>query len=149
MTRESHNTFKRTSALVASNKTADANGVSLDTKGYESVELAVNVGVSGDTLSGSLYIELEVEHADDNGSGSPGTFTDVADVDLTNVVVGTNPGTFAKIDDPAEDDAVYSVGYIGQKQWIRVVANITGTHTNGTPSAGVAILGHARHNPPA
>lgn len=122
--------------------TADVTGDTVDTLGYGSVMLAVPVGASGDTLSGSVKIELEVEESDDNS-----TWTDVADADLHNAVTGTNTGTFAVIDDPAEDDAVYVTGYRGAKRYVRIIANLTGTHTNGTEIAGVAILGHPSFSP--
>ena len=129
-------------ALDAAVLTADANGNTVDRQGFDSVALAASVGVSGDTLSGSVKIELEVEHAEDDGTGSPDTWEDCADTDLLNSVAGTNPGTFAVIDDPAEDDLVYATGYIGDRRFVRVVANLTGTHTNGTPVSAVAVLGH-------
>ena len=122
--------------------TADANGNGIDTRGFDSVMLAASVGASGDTLSGSVKIELELEESDDDT-----TYTDVADSDLLNAVDGTNDGTFAVIDDPAEDDAVYLTGYRGTKRYVRVVVNVTGTHTNGTPIGAVAILGHPHLTP--
>jgi hypothetical protein len=122
--------------------TADGNGATIDTRGYDSVMLVAALGATGDTLSGSVKIELEVEHSDDGSSWS-----DCADADLHKVVTGTNTGTFAVIDSNTEDQAVYSTGYRGTKRYVRMVANLTGTHTNGTEIAGVAILGHAHGEP--
>tara|TARA_R110000796_G_scaffold27008_4_gene74637 strand:+ start:3239 stop:3682 length:444 start_codon:yes stop_codon:yes gene_type:complete len=122
--------------------TADANSASVDLDGYESLCLLVNVGESGDTLSGSVYIELEVEESVDDS-----TWTDVADADLTNYLAGTNDGTFALVDAAAEDDARFIVGYKGTKQYVRVVINVTGTHTNGTPIAVTGVLGTPRVSP--
>lgn len=127
-------------ALAAQVLTADADGVDVDLQGYEGAQVIAVVGASGDTLSGSVYVELEVEESDDGV-----TYTDVADADLVNVVAGTNDGTFAKVDDPAEDDAVYHTAYIGAKRYIRVVANLTGTHTNGIPVGVLVNRGHGRH----
>lgn len=134
-------------ALETQTLTGDANGDTIDTQGFDSVALAVAVGQSGDTLSGSLKIELEVEHADDDGTGSPDTWEDCADDDLLNFVSGTNNGTFAVIDDAAEDQQVYATGYKGDRRFVRVVANLTGTHTNGTPVGAVAIKGHPHFSP--
>lgn len=116
--------------------TADANCSSVDLKNYGVCRFLVAVGESGDTLSGTVYIELEVEESDDDSS-----FTDVANAHLSASVTGANVGTFAKIDAPAEDDALYTVEYRGHKRYARVVVNVTGTHTNGTPIAVVAALG--------
>lgn len=127
--------------------TASANGSGVDLQGFEGALIAVLVGESGDTLNGSNHIQLEVEHADDDGAGSPDSWEDCADADLVEVVAGSNTGTFAKIDDATEDDAVYHTAYIGSKRHIRVVANLTGTHSTGTPLGAVVVRGFGRHQP--
>jgi len=124
--------------------TADANGASVDMKGYNSVAFYALIGESGDTLSGSVYIELEVEESTDNS-----TFTDAPDADVRGSVAGTNVGTFGKIDDAAEDDAVYSCQYIGGQRYVRPVINVTGTHTNGTPIGILAVRSKAQVLPVA
>lgn len=108
--------------------TSDTNCTSVDMKGYDEVMFLVNIGESGDTLSASVKIELEVEESDDNS-----TFTDVADADLVNYVAGTNDGCFGVIDAAAEDDAIFITAYRGDARYVRVVLNLTGTHSNGTP----------------
>ena len=47
--------------LIAQTVTADTNCTSIDLKNISEAGFSVNVGNSGDTLSGSVYIELEVE----------------------------------------------------------------------------------------
>jgi hypothetical protein len=126
--------------LTAAVRTADANGASVDRKGYDGVLFQWSIGVSGDTLSGSVYSELELEHSDDNS-----TFTDCADANLSASVTGNNTGTAAKIDDAAEDDVIVTVAYLGTKRYVRPVYNITGTHTNGTPTSCVAIQNRAKY----
>ena len=113
--------------------TADVTSEAIDLAGFNAVNIAVLVGESGDTLSGSVKVELEVQESDDDS-----TYTACADADITNAVTGTNTGTFAVIDAAAEDDACYQVKYKGNKQYVKVVANLTGTHTNGTPLGAVA-----------
>lgn len=135
--RDLYNHLQVTQVLDPATLTADANSASVDTRGFDSLMFAAAVGESGDTLSGSVYLELEVEESDDNS-----TWTDVADADLHNSVSGNNTGTFGVIDAAAEDDAVYVTGYKGNKRYVRVVANLTGTHTNGIPVGVVAVQGH-------
>jgi hypothetical protein len=131
-----YHTAKALMALVAATRTADANGATIDRQGGEDLTLVANVGVSGDTLSGSVKILLEVEHSDDGS-----TWTDCADADILGAVTGgATTGTFAVIDDPAEDDAVYTCAYVGGKRYVRIVDNLVGTHTNGTPISAVALL---------
>jgi len=114
--------------------TADADGASVDLLGYDRVVFYALVGESGDTLSGSVKIELEVEESSDDSS-----FTDVADAHLTQYVAGTNDGCFALIDAAAEDDAVYMTEYRGSERYVRPVINVTGTHSNGTPIGILAL----------
>ena len=144
-----YNIFNVQQVIDPANTTTDVNGDTVDLQGYEGVLLAVSVGESGDSLSGSVKIELEVEHADDDGNGSPDTWTDVADDDLLNFVAGTNDGCFGVIDAAAEDDAVYTTSYIGTKRYVRVVANLVGSHSTGTPIGAIAVKGFGRHQPSA
>ena len=114
--------------ITAEVLTADADGAGIDLQGYEGCLFVANVGVSGDTLSGAVIIELELEESDDDS-----TYTDVADADMIGAVAGTNDGCWAFIDDPAEDDVVVKAQYLGKLQFVRAVVNVTGTHSNGTP----------------
>ena len=114
--------------------TADVDSASVDMQGYNSCMFVVNVGESGDTLSGSVYLELEVEESTDDS-----TFTDAADADVRGYVAGNNDGCFGVIDAAAEDDAVFTCQYTGNARYARVVLNVTGTHTNGIPVSVTAI----------
>lgn len=143
-TRDLHNNLKTvvTRKPGTAAATADFNGTAVDTLGFEGVEVFVYMAASGDTLSGSVYTTLELEESNDNT-----TFTDVAEVDMIGAIDGTTTGAFAVIDDPAEDDALFRVGYVGNKRYVRVVVNVTGTHTNGTAYTTWAVLGHGRQMP--
>jgi hypothetical protein len=102
--------------------------VGFDTQDDMGLMAVVNMGLSADTLSGTNKIELSWQESDDNA-----TFTAVADADMTGPVTGTATGTFAVVDDPAEDETCYKSGYKGNKRYARVNINFSGTHTNGTP----------------
>ena len=122
--------------------TADANGASVDLLGYKGVTFVANVGESGDTLSTSVYVELELEDSADDS-----TFADCADAEVTNSVTGNNTGTFAKIDAAAEDDAFYETTYKGAARYVRPVINVSGTHTNGIPISITAFRFGATYKP--
>jgi hypothetical protein len=126
--------YKVTPLIVNAVKNSDTNCTGVATKGYSETCFVVDMGNSADTLSGSNYIELEVEESADNSS-----YTDVANANLVNYVTGTNTGTFAKVDDPAEDSTVFMTGYRGNAAYARVVLNFTGTHSTGTPISVLAI----------
>lgn len=136
------NNLKVTSLSLAAVRNADLNSTAVDMQGYESVTFLVAMGNSADTLSTTNKIELEVEESDDNSA-----FTDCANADIVTAVTATNTGTFLLVDDPAEDSNVFKVGYIGNKRYVRVVVNFSGTHTTGTPMAIVAVQGNPNYAP--
>lgn len=144
MLRELVGKLKLVSSLLPAVRTADANGSAADLQGYDSAEIVAHIGLSGDTLSGSVKMEVEVEHSDDNSSWS-----DCADADLSSTVTGTNTGTIAVIDAAADDEQIYKSGYKGNKRYVRVVFNYTGTHTNGLPASAMIIAGHPHQAPVA
>lgn len=123
--------------------TADQNGVGVDRQGFDSVEHVAYVGITGDTLSGSVKVDLRLQHSDDNSAWSDVTEAkDVLQSTTAPYVAITSTGIFATVDDNAEDDAVYRIGYRGPKRYSRVVADFTGTHTVGIEVALLAIKGN-------
>lgn len=131
-------------SLAAAVRNAAADGTGVDLKGYESATVIVDVGAEGDTLSGSVYFELSLEHSDDNI-----TFTDCAQADIVDGTIAAG-GIFLKLDgtaggDPDTAGLIYRVGYVGGKRYLRVVIAKTGTHTNGTPIGAMVVRGDARH----
>lgn len=144
MIRDFASDLKITQSLVTATKTADANCTGVSMVGYSSVAFIVTMGDSGDTLSGSVKWELEIEESDDNS-----TYTDAPNASVRNYVTGTNTGTFAVIDAPSEDSTVFIGQYTGTKKYCRCVLNSTGTHTNGTPIGVIAIRSGANVLPVA
>lgn len=127
------------STLVPAVRTADANGATVDLKGFEAATVVIHCGAEGDTLSSTVFIEFKVQHSD-NGSD----WAAVAQADIVGATVATG-GVIAKLADNADAPAVIKAGYIGGKRYIRVVDDRTGTHTNGTPTQAVVVRGMPRH----
>ena len=78
-----------------------------------------------------------------------GSYTDGADYEYVSFTASgtltvTRGGFF---DANAETPQVTVVGYTGGKRYVRVVADFTGTHSNGTPIAASVIKGHPIHAP--
>lgn len=123
-------------APILGNNTTEGggSGTGFSMKGYNSCLILYQFGISGDTLSGSVFVQAVLEHADDNGSGAAGTY---AAVPAASIV-----GTLPLVDDPAEDPAIHAVAYLGGKEWVRPSMAFTGTHTNGIPIAITALRGH-------
>jgi hypothetical protein len=143
-----HNNIKVVGAYAPIIITADADGGTVDRQGFESVEHVVFLGATGDTLSGSVYAELVLQHSD-NGS----TWVDVTSAD--DVLVGNDGvsaapdanGVFATIDANAEDERHFRIGYRGGKRYSRVQCDLTGSHSNGIEFCAIGILGHPHQAP--
>ena len=120
--------------------TADANGTGIDLKGFESATIVVNTGIEGDTLSSSVKIDFKLEDSDDDSTYAA----------VTSGIIDASAnasGIFLTLDANGETPQVSWVGYTGGKRYVRVVADFTGTHTNGTPIAASVIKGHPIHAP--
>ena len=130
MIRDLENNIRFDTLLAPINLTADSNTAAVDMLEYRYAGFYGMIGASADTLSGSVYILLELEESTDNS-----TYTDVADADITNAVTGLNTGTFAKIDAADEDAMIYMCEYKGSARFVRAVVNLVGSHSSGTPIA--------------
>ena len=124
-------------------KTSDETGDTVDGRGFESILHIVQFGAEGDTLSGSVYMDLILEDSPNDSD-----WTVVTSADDVNINSGsydgvvTNPdsnGIFATINTSAEADKVYAIGYRGTERYSRVRNDLTGSHTNGTPTAMMAL----------
>ena len=120
---------------------SDTNGTGIDLQGFESATIVVDTGAEGDTLSSSVKVDFILQDSSDNSSWSAVTSNSL----VTDGSVDSS-GIFLTLDDNAETPQVTSIGYVGGNRYVRVVADFTGTHSNGTPIAVSVIKGHPRHN---
>ncbi len=118
------------------NDDTDGAGVGVDRLGFGDALMIAQQGISGDTLSGSVYWTIKFQECDDNA-----TWTNIADADLEG---GANLWI---INAAAEDPTTIVRNYIGSKRYVRIFWDSTGTHTNGTPIAGIVILGRPNQIP--
>lgn len=128
--------------IVGNNTTEGTPSTALDLRGYGSAELIALIGVSADTLSGSVKIDVVLEDSSDNTTFAPVTEATYA--------LGATPdgsGIIATVDDAAEDAVLVGVGYVGPQRYVRLRLVFTGTHTSGTPVAMVGLRGHAELSP--
>ncbi len=142
-----HSDVKVETGLVPLIRTADAvpaDGSGCDTKDCDSVELVFVLGTNADTYSSTDKLELEVQEADTDLDGS---YTAVANADITNYETGTNVGTVKVIDTNAECSQSYVVGYKGSKRYVRGKFNFSGTHSTGTSVALLYLKGRNRMQP--
>lgn len=122
-------------ALAPQASTASRNGLDIDRSGYEALDFHVMVG----TITDGTHT-AKLQEADDNGSGAPGTYTDVAAAALI--------GAFSAMTTGGGNGGsnVHEVGYIGGKRWVRIATTVSGATTGGVYGA-TAVYGRARHQP--
>lgn len=137
--RDLANSIAVVESLAPAVRTTDANGTGVDLQGFQSATVIAHIGAEGDTLASDLKIDLKLEHSDDDQ-----TFTAVAQADVVEATIADG-GIFYTAD-AAADVGVATVGYVGGKRYVRVVSDLTGTHTNGTPTSAVVVKGHPRHS---
>lgn len=147
--REIFNTVKLESCIRAQVLTATTNGASVNMSDAGSVNVSIDVGNSGDTLSGSVYWTFTAQESADDSSWS--TITDAESLLVAIDGAKQASATSVVIDAPTEDQKILEFTYKvpGSKKYFRVVATATGTHTNGTPMSAVAIKGHLKVSPEA
>jgi len=118
------------------NSTVVRTSTSVDLQGFNSAIVAFSVGLSGDTLSGSVLWTLKLTHSDDDSA-----YVDVPLADLLNTTATI------VIDNSTKDRTVYGFGYQGNRRYLRAVATPTGTHSVGTPIGMIAMRGTPAYAP--
>lgn len=115
-------------ASISSDTTT--NGENIDMQNYESVMFAFFTGsyTDGD-------YEPQLQEADDDGAGSPDTWSEVADADL--LPTGTGQEAARSL---GAANAIDQIGYRGTKRWLRLNIVSTSTTTGATVGA-VAVKG--------
>lgn len=122
---------------------ADVAATYVDLQGFDSAMIEVAVGIGGITFTSSNKIEFELYESDAaNGAGA----TLVAAADITNGP-GLGAGIIRALTAAHAAATVRTVGYIGSKRYIGVVANFSGTHAAATPIAATVHRGHPRNSP--
>lgn len=113
----------------------------LDTRGFQSAEILIYFGISGDTLSGSVKVDVILQDSADGSTWAAVTDTNFALVGSNSrVTAPTGAGLVATIDAAAEDPDLLSIGYVGPQRYVRCLLDFTGTHTNGIPIAMIGLL---------
>jgi hypothetical protein len=136
------NNIKLVESLNAIVKAADTDCTGIDTQGANSAMVMVNVGAPGITFSGSNKVDIKLEDSADNSS-----FTAVTNNNfVTGGTVDSN-GIWQTIDADGDCNAVYGIGYVGPKRYIRAVLDFSGTHGTGTIFGVTGALGNLESAP--
>jgi hypothetical protein len=121
--RDLKSSIKPVQSLVPINRTAAANGAGVDTLGFNSAAVVFSTGAIGGTASPTFT--FEVQESADNVN-----FTAVADADIR----GIEPIVTAA-------NQVSTVGYIGNKRYIRAILKTVAGTTPTLDCAATVILG--------
>jgi hypothetical protein len=132
-------------AIPSATYNADNTPAAIDRLNFESLMLAISVGVGGITFDGTNKIEFKLTHSLDNVTYDPVT---IDDVNGPLNAVGAGGIINALVAAHAAADVV-KIGYIGNRRYLKLLADFSGTHGVGTPISALAILGRAARKPVA
>ncbi len=131
------NNIAVTQLLMPQTITSSAlNTGTVDTLGADIQSFVVLVGNIADTLSGSVRIDLSIQHADDDGTGNPASFAACDDDDVLNFS-GLTSGIFTSVNASGLKQKRYVIDYIGGLRFVKVIATPVGLSTCGS----IAMLG--------
>ncbi len=156
MLRDDYSNFKffqclQPAELVA----ADLTGETIDTQGYESLTVIVNVGNISDITSTS-YIGFVLQHTDASALGAgPSDFAVCASADLIGLAStqAVTSGIWRTIGAEATGgisaglgSQTYQIGYRGTKRYVRLYVDANNT-LDSAQVGGIAILGYPANWP--
>lgn len=134
--RDLYSKNKVSQLLAPAARTTTATSTAVDTVGFDSLAIAISIGVC---TNGTFAFKLT---ECDTASGS---YTDVAAADIQ--------GTLPTVSDDQSPDAyskassVILLGYVGSKEFVKVVCTVSGSPGTGIVYGVMAIQGHAHQKP--
>jgi hypothetical protein len=154
-TRDLHSHIKAVLHVAAQAITAtNTPSTGVDLAGFDSAEFLISLGTISN-IAGSPTPSWTFKLQDSDTSNA--SFVDVTDASLVLVGSAKTPvtapdsstGVFLTVDAASEDAAVYRVGYVGKKRYVRVVATASAEAPGSTPYSVIAILGNPALKPTA
>lgn len=120
--------------LPAAAYDADNTPAAFDIGTAQACTVLIDVGVGGITFTSTDKVEFKLTHCDTSG----GVYTAVAQADVVGVTVGSG-GIVRSLTAAHATPSVTVVGYVGRKQFLKLLADFSGTHGAATPMAAVAV----------
>lgn len=111
---------------------ADNTSASVDLVSCNAALIQIGVGIGGITFDGTNKIEFKVTHSDDDVTFDPVTAADVIPGPNADTTVGAG-GIVRSLIAAHAAPTVALVSYIGNRRYLRVQADFSGTHGTGTP----------------
>ena len=139
-----YNNIAAAQVLAPVSISATQSAVEVDLKDCNSAVFYWLTGIEAGTLAANLGWSLTMTHADDDGTGIAGSYSNVAAGD----VQGATPssGVVVTLNDAADDVTLYKIGYIGGKRFVKLLITEIGS-TTGMPQALLVLMGHLRDAP--
>ena len=104
----------------------------VDMLGYESALILITVGATGDTIDANNYIAHKVEECDTSG----GSYTAVARSNIMSGIAAGTAGEISLVNAATHTvDSVIHAHVRPTMRYLKIRADVTGTHTNGTPQS--------------
>lgn len=127
---------------------ADNTPAAIDLLGFDSAIVEFAVGVGGITFDGTNKVEFKITESDDD---STYTAVDDDDVDLTNSNISTvgSGGIVYSLIAAHAAATVVNIGYVGNKRYLKILADFSGTHGVGTPIGVTVLKGNPANAPVA
>lgn len=116
--------------------TADNTEISVDIGGYEAATILLQVGAGGITFTTTNKIEFVLTHSDDNSN-----FTAVTAADLVGAPTVATGGIILAFTAVKAAASIHEFGYVGNKRYLKLLADFGGTHGTGTAIAAVVLRG--------
>ena len=142
--RDVHSHMFAALAIGAAVLDADNTPLSVDLQGYDAAEILLSIGIGGITFNGTNKIEFKLTHSDDGV-----TFDAVAASDMLGVENVGDGGIIKALTSAHAAASVYRCGYKGNRRYLRLLADFSGTHGTGTPIAAVVLKMHGFNTPEA
>ncbi|MCX5581330.1 hypothetical protein [Kaistia terrae] len=127
---------------VAAN--ADATSAAIDLQGYDGATIVLGIGVGGIAFDATNKIEFVVTHSDDNVSYSQVAASDLCGPSSPAAVSGGIVKSLVAAHPAIES---FAVGYVGNRRYLKVLADFSGTHGTATPLSVTVIKGAPRRAP--
>jgi hypothetical protein len=121
--------------IPAQTRTTDLNGTTVDLQGFGAAAVHLHVGIGGITFDGTNRLEFVMEHSDDGSTWAAVVQSDVSGATVTGTGI-----VRALVAAKAAAD-VQEIDYIGNRRYLRLNADFSGTHGTGTPIGAVVVRG--------
>ena len=143
--RDLYHNLRAVTSVEPTGRTSDATGTSVDMRGFDSCLVVIDFGDFGVNFDDSNHVQIQLEHSDDNT-----TWTDVVAADVLRAsTAAISDGTVYRPPNANLGNApgAATVGYIGNKRYLRAIADHVGTHGASTSVSVVMLLGNASYRP--